>query len=114
MPARPGRLSGRAPEGVGPPIDVLIVSLGSTAGLRKADEELHDSLERAGAHVKIVTACAPSRKRTLMLTDLGWALAARAALANALAGMSRRAAASDRVLEYHRRAALAAPGRGPL
>ena len=30
-------------------VDVLIVSLGSTAGLRTADEELRDSLRRAGA-----------------------------------------------------------------
>ena len=59
--------------------DVLIVSLGSTAGLRAADEELQDSLRRAGASVAIAPALAPGPARTLMLTDLGWARAARAA-----------------------------------
>ncbi len=56
--------------------DVLLVSLGSTAGLRTADAELADSLRRAGASVA-VAACAPPRRRlrTLALTDL--ALGAR-------------------------------------
>ncbi len=36
--------------------DVLIVSLGSTAGLRAADDELADSLRRAGASVALVRA----------------------------------------------------------
>ncbi len=66
-------------------VDVLIVSLGSTAGLRAADEQLRDSLERAGAAVEIVVAAPPGPTRTLMLTDLGWALAARAASAGRLA-----------------------------
>lgn len=64
-----------APRGV----DVLIVSLGSTAGLRAADDELAESLQRAGAGVAVVRAGAPSAVRTMMLTDLGWARAARAA-----------------------------------
>jgi glycosyltransferase involved in cell wall biosynthesis len=67
------------------PLDVLIVSLGSTEGLRKADEELRDSLVRAGARVEITRAIAPSPTRTLMLTDLAWARAARAAASRALA-----------------------------
>jgi glycosyltransferase involved in cell wall biosynthesis len=67
------------------PLDVLIVSLGSTAGLRRADEELRDSLVRAGARVAIASAAAPPPKRTLMLTDLVWARAARAAAGRALA-----------------------------
>ncbi|MGD0454863.1 MAG: glycosyltransferase [Solirubrobacteraceae bacterium] len=66
-------------------LDVLIVSLGSTAGLRKADEELRDSLTRAGARVEISRAATPSPTRTLMLTDLAWARAARAAASRALA-----------------------------
>jgi hypothetical protein len=70
-------------------LDVLIVSLGSTEGLRTADQELRDSLERAGASVEIAAAAAPPRTRTLMLTDLGWARAARAAAADALARARR-------------------------
>jgi glycosyltransferase involved in cell wall biosynthesis len=56
---------------------VLIVSLGSTIGLREADEQLRAALERAGAEVRLVRARAPRRVRTLMLTDLAWARAAR-------------------------------------
>ncbi|HTA32790.1 MAG TPA: glycosyltransferase [Solirubrobacteraceae bacterium] len=68
-------------------LDVLIVSLGSTRGLRTADDELRDSLVRAGARVAIARAIAPASTRTLMLTDLGWARAARAAAIRALADM---------------------------
>jgi glycosyltransferase involved in cell wall biosynthesis len=64
--------------------DVLIVSLGSTEGLRIADRQLHDSLERAGASVALVRPTPPTAKRTLMLTDLAWASAARAATVRAL------------------------------
>lgn len=59
--------------------DVLLVSLGSTAGLRAADLELASSLERAGASVAVVAARPQRDVRTLALTDLVWALAARAA-----------------------------------
>jgi glycosyltransferase involved in cell wall biosynthesis len=68
---------------------VLIVSLGSTEGLRRADEELAEGLRRAGAEVEIVRARRPPERRTLVLTDLSWALAARAAARRAL---SERAA----------------------
>jgi hypothetical protein len=66
------------------PLDVLIVSLGSTEGLRRADQELHDSLRRAGARAAIARARPPAPTRTLMLTDLAWARAARAAALMAL------------------------------
>jgi hypothetical protein len=66
-------------------VDVLIVSLGSTAGLRRADEELRVSLERAGALVVVAQALPPRALPTLMLTDLGWARAARAATLRTLA-----------------------------
>jgi glycosyltransferase involved in cell wall biosynthesis len=66
---------------------VLIVSLGSTEGLRRADDELHDSLVRAGARVAMVRAKPPAPTRTLMLTDLAWARAARAVTLDALAHM---------------------------
>jgi hypothetical protein len=71
--------------GPGDRLDVLIVSLGSTEGLRRADEELRDSLERAGSSVAVARARPPRPTRTLMLTDLAWARAARAAATQALA-----------------------------
>lgn len=72
-------------------VDVLIVSLGSTAGLRAADAELADSLRRAGASVALVAAAPPRPVRTLALTDLAWALAARRAAVNGLAEHTPRA-----------------------
>ncbi len=71
--------------------DVLIVSLGSTEGLRIADEQFAESLRRAGASVEIARASAPAQVRTLMLTDLLWARAARAAAGRALNASSPRA-----------------------
>ena len=65
--------------------DVLIVSLGSTAGLRAADAALAGSLERAGASVSVVAAAPQRDVRTLVLTDLVWARAARAAASAAIA-----------------------------
>ena len=59
--------------------DILLVSLGSTAGLRAAEAELAGALRRAGAAVEVVTAKAPRELRTYALTDLAWARAARAA-----------------------------------
>lgn len=65
-------------------VDVLVVSLGSTGGLRAADDELLGSLRRAGASAEIVRAQPPRQVRTLMLTDLSWARAARRAAEAAL------------------------------
>ncbi len=65
-------------------IDVLLVTLGSTEGLRVADEELAGSLRRAGANVAIAAAARPGEVRTLMLTDLTWALRSRRAAGEAL------------------------------
>jgi glycosyltransferase involved in cell wall biosynthesis len=79
--------AGTAPAGgASDRLDVLIVSLGSTQGLRNADQELHDSLARAGARVALARALAPAPTRTLMLTDLAWARAARAAAIDAIDG----------------------------
>lgn len=58
---------------------MLVVSLGATGGLRTADAELCDALGRSGASVALTTAKRPPEVRTLMLTDLAWALAARRA-----------------------------------
>lgn len=67
-------------------MDVLLVSLGSTAGLRRADDDLAAALRRAGASVELARAAAPRELRTLALTDLAWARAARrAALAAGVA-----------------------------
>jgi hypothetical protein len=55
------------------------VSLGSTGGLRSADAELAESLRRAGAAVLVAAASPPREVRTLALTDLAWARAARRA-----------------------------------
>lgn len=65
-------------------VDVLLVTLGSTEGLRVADEQLAGSLRRAGAHVVLAEAIQPREIRTLMLTDLGWARAARRAAQDTL------------------------------
>ena len=67
------------------PVDVLLVSLGSTAGLRAADAELRDALDRAGARVELVAAARQRDIRTLALTDLAWARAARSAAAAGIA-----------------------------
>ena len=69
----------------GETVDVLLVQLGSTEGLRVADEELVGSLRRAGAHVVVAAAARPQEIRTLVLTDLRWARAARRAAVDALA-----------------------------
>jgi glycosyltransferase involved in cell wall biosynthesis len=60
-------------------VEILLVSLGSTAGLRAADAELASSLSRAGASVAVVAARPQRDVRTLALTDFVWARAARAA-----------------------------------
>src|SRR3954454_19985936 len=75
-------MSGAGAAGGG--LDVLIVSRGSTAGLRDADVELAASLRRAGARVEVAVAERPAPVRTMALTDLSWARAARAATLAAL------------------------------
>jgi hypothetical protein len=73
-------------------VDVLIVSLGSTVGLRAADAQLADSLRRAGASVALAPAVPLRRRlRTLALVDLRWARAARAAALRELAQQEARA-----------------------
>ena len=65
------------------PVDVLLVSLGSTHGWRVADAALAGSLRRAGATVEVVEAQRPREVPTFALTDLAWALSARRAAAGA-------------------------------
>ncbi len=64
--------------------DILLVSLGSTAGLRAADDELAGSLRRAGATVTVARAARQADVRSFALTDFLWARAARAATVRAL------------------------------
>jgi glycosyltransferase involved in cell wall biosynthesis len=65
-------------------VDVLYVSLGSTAGLRQADDALVEAMERGGASVRLARAARQPDVRTLMYTDWRWARAARAAAREAL------------------------------
>jgi hypothetical protein len=76
--------AGGAPAGKGAGVDVLVVSLGSTGGWLAADRQLVHALQRAGASVAVCTAQPAKQVRTLMLTDLAWARAARAAAGAAL------------------------------
>ncbi len=85
------------PAGRGSAADVLLVSLGSTGGLRRADDELLDALRRAGADVATVRAREPTAMPTLMLTDLAWARAARRA---ARGELERRHAEPARAVIY--------------
>jgi glycosyltransferase involved in cell wall biosynthesis len=75
-------------------VDVLLVSLGSTEGLRRADDELQDSLRRAGARVAVARPFPPDALPTMMLTDLLWARAAREAAGKILEQQKRLPARS--------------------
>jgi glycosyltransferase involved in cell wall biosynthesis len=88
---------------------VLLVSLGSTVGLRASDAELAASLQRAGATVTLAAATPPRSVRTLALTDLVWARAARIAAAGAI---SRER--PDAVIYSTITAALLAPAPGAI
>ena len=91
--------------------DVLLVSLGSTAGLRASDAELAAPSTRAGRPSAVAAAAAARDVRTLALTDLPGRAAARAA-ARARDRRAGRARSSTR----RSTAALLWPraGRDPL
>jgi len=72
-------------------VDILIVSLGSTAGLRSSDAETAGMLQRAGAEVRVVVARRPRELRTYALTDLSWAISARLAARKGIAEHQPRA-----------------------
>src|SRR3954464_6383796 len=72
------------------PTDVLLVSLGSTGGLRAANAELRGALDRAGARVAVATAAPQRDVRTMALTDLAWARASPAAARRAPPGRPAR------------------------
>lgn len=90
-------------------MDVLLVSIGSTTGLRRAEAALAGALERAGAGVAVARASPPREVRTLALTDLGWALAARRAAQAVLREEEPRA-----ILYYTTTAALLWPRPGAI
>lgn len=92
-----------------PSADVLIVSLGSTAGLRADVEELAGAMRRAGARVAVASAQPPRELRTFALTDLAWARAARAAAVRGIAEHAPRA-----ILYHTITAALLWPQRGAI
>jgi Glycosyl transferases group 1 len=71
--------------------DVLLVSLGGTAGLRAADDALAASLRRAGASVAVARVERAREPRTFALTDLAWAVPARRAADAALRDARPRA-----------------------
>jgi hypothetical protein len=71
--------------------DILLVSLGSTAGLRAADAELAASLRRGGADVVEAAVELPSERRSFALHDLAQARAARRTAERALAEHRPRA-----------------------
>ncbi len=89
--------------------DVLIVSLGSTAGLREADSELAASLKRAGMTVKVVQARPVREWRTFALIEFAWALSARRAT---LEGIKKYSPVS--VIYSSTTAALLAPRPGVI
>ncbi len=75
-----------------PGVDVLLVSLGSsTSGWKRTDAALAGALERAGASVARAVAAPTREVRTLMLTDLVQARAARAAAVRGIAEHDPRA-----------------------
>jgi hypothetical protein len=91
-----------------PRADVLLVSLGGTAGLREADAELAASLRRAGATVEVAAARA-RHLRPMAVNELGWAWAARRVAREAIAEHSPRA-----ILYSGSTAALLAPAPGAI
>jgi glycosyl transferase family 1 len=92
-----------------PPADVLVVSLGTTAGWRSADAALVAAIELAGARAAQVTAARAAQVRTLPLTDLVQARAVRAAARAGIATHRPRA-----IVYGSTTAALLAPRPGAI
>jgi hypothetical protein len=91
-------------------MDVLLVTLGSTAGLRRAEDAFAGALQRAGANVAVARAAPRPDVRTLMRTDLEWARAARRAAVEALRGREQPRA----IVYYTTTAALLWPRPGAI
>jgi len=89
--------------------EVLLVSLGTTAGLRASDEALAEMLGAAGARVQVARAPAVRSVRTLALTDLVHARACARAAREALARSK-----PDAIIYSTVTAALLAPRPGAI
>ena len=76
---------------MGDAVDVLVVSVAGTIGWTRGARELTDGLARAGARVVPIQAARPADVRTLMLTDLREAYAARRAALRGIAAHRPRA-----------------------
>jgi hypothetical protein len=70
-------------------VDVLMVSLGSTGGLRMADDELYYAFKRLGVSVAVARPFRPEDVPTMMLTDLLWAHATRASAKDMIEQLQR-------------------------
>jgi hypothetical protein len=92
-----------------PRVDVLIVSLGGTAGLREADAELAASLRRAGAEVEVARVARVRELRTFAAIEFAWAVNARRATVRAVDAFAPRA-----VIYSTTTAALLAPVPGAI
>ena len=66
-----------------------MVSLGSTGGLRMADDELYRSFKRLNVSVAVARPFRPEDVPTMMLTDLFWAHATRTAAKKMIAQLHR-------------------------
>ncbi|MFT4036115.1 MAG: hypothetical protein QM679_11135, partial [Patulibacter sp.] len=91
------------------PVDLLLVSLGSTFGLRTADDQLAALLAGEGVRVELVRPPQSSQVPTLALTDLLQARACAAVARRALTQFAPRA-----VLYSSTTAALLAPVPGAI
>lgn len=89
--------------------DVLVVSLGTTAGWRTSEPALLAALEQAGAHTVLATPVPPRQVRTFALTDLVQAHGTRAAAQAAIAAHDPRA-----IVYCSATAALLAPRPGAI
>ena len=89
--------------------EVLLVSLGTTAGLRASDDALAGMLGDAGAKVQVARAPAVRSVRTLALTDLVQARAAARAAREAMAQSK-----PDAIIYSTVTAALLAPQPGAI
>ena len=90
-------------------VDLLLVSLGGTAGLRAADASLAGSLRRAGASVEVVPVPPARELRTFAWLDFAAAVNARRATSRALDAFSPSA-----VIYSSTTAALLAPVPGAI
>jgi hypothetical protein len=93
-------------------VDVLMVSLGATGGLRAADDELYYSLKRLDVSVAVARPLRPENVPTMMLTDLLWAHATRAAAKDMIAQLRRSPARA--VIYSSTTAALLWPRAGAI